>query len=123
MLMTSSSTSSPTTTITEALFEAALSYNIEGTATNDTITGGALADTIDAAAGADTIAIGAGANVVQYNATDDGGEAGAEESTLAGFDVITGFTTGTDHIDYNPTVTATAVVAGTVGDNDDVCEH
>jgi Ca2+-binding RTX toxin-like protein len=56
---------SPSATMTEALFEAALQYVITGTAAANTITGGGLDDTITGGAGADTITVGAGTDVVQ----------------------------------------------------------
>jgi hypothetical protein len=54
---------SPTTTMTEALFEAALQYNLTGTTSADTITTGALADTITGGLGADSISGGGGADI------------------------------------------------------------
>ena len=90
---------SPTTTMTEALFEAALQYNLTGAATADTITTGALADTIDGGSGADTIVGGAGADSITGNEGADSltGGTGIDtfkfESTgaLNGVDTITDF--------------------------------
>jgi hypothetical protein len=61
---------SPTTTMTEALFEAALQYDITGTSSADTITTGALADTITGGAGDDTLDGGAGADVYVFSDTN-----------------------------------------------------
>jgi len=61
--------SSPTTTMTEALLEAALSYVVTGTANADTITTGALADTITITAGNDVITAGGGADTIAISAT------------------------------------------------------
>ncbi|MDA0891429.1 MAG: DUF4214 domain-containing protein [Proteobacteria bacterium] len=79
--------SSPTTTMTEALFEAALQYNIQGTTSGDTITGGDLADTISGLAGNDVLSGGAGADTIT-------GGAGADTITLG---------TGSDTVVYADT--------------------
>ena len=60
---------SPTTTMTETLFEAALSYVLTGTAAGDVITTGDLADTITITAGNDTITAGGGADTIAISAT------------------------------------------------------
>ena len=79
--------SSPTTTMTEALFEAALQYNIQGTTSGDTITGGDLADTISGLVGNDVLSGGAGADTIT-------GGAGADTITLG---------TGSDTVVYADT--------------------
>jgi len=112
---------SPTTTMTEALFEAALQYDLTGTAAADTITTGVLADTIDGGEGGDTINVGSddeAADVVVYDVVGEGSAGGVAGTAYSGFDVITGFETTVDHIDYNATVDDTVVIAGTVGDSD-----
>ena len=81
---------SPTTTMTEALFEAALQYDITGTSAADTITTGGLADTVTGGAGNDTITTGAGEDTIVFAATAAGNgvddvtdyEAGAEGDIL-----------------------------------------
>lgn len=70
----------------------------------DTVTGGEGADGISAGAGGDTInlteAASAADNVV-YTALSDGSAAGAAAGTFTGFDVITGFTSGTDDLVFD----------------------
>ena len=107
---------SPTTTMTEALFEAALQYTVTGTGTADTIVTGGLADTINGGEGADSITGGAGADDILYDSFEEGSVATAEAGTFSGFDVITGFVTGTDDIDIEVTVdSASVIVAATAG--------
>jgi len=100
---------SPTTTMTEALFEAALQYNITGTTSADTITGGGLADTITGEGGGDTINGGAGADVYVF-ADDDSDLATTSVTGLAtsvensdawtmAFNVIEDFANGSDKLD------------------------
>jgi hypothetical protein len=48
----------------------------------------------------------------------DGSAGGSVGTAYSGYDVITGFETTVDHIDYNTTVTATAVTAGALGSSD-----
>ena len=97
---------SPTTTMTEALFEAALKYDLTGTATADTMTGGGLADALSGGDGADTISGGAGADTIT-------GGAGADNITLG---------TGSDRVVYadtganNGVDTVTDFEAGATGD-------
>ncbi|MDC1268653.1 hypothetical protein N8Z76_02870, partial [Gammaproteobacteria bacterium] len=88
----------PTTTMTEALLEAALQYNITGTTTADTIVTGALADTITGGTGADVITGGAGADVIRYTAATDGATAVTLTALDAtdDFDAVAG--TNTDNI-------------------------
>ena len=84
--------SSPTTTMTEALFEAALQYTVTGTSGNDTITTGGLADTYTVTAGNDVVVLGGGNDTLSITealmiansgttATHDGG-AGTNVITL-----------------------------------------
>lgn len=61
--------SSPTTTMTEALFEAALQYDVTGTSAADTITTGGLADTYTVTAGNDVVDLGAGDDTIAITAT------------------------------------------------------
>jgi hypothetical protein len=56
---------SPSATLTAALFRGALQYVITGTGNADTITTGGLNDTITGGVGADTINVGSGTDVVQ----------------------------------------------------------
>ena len=67
---------------------------------------------------ANGINAGGGADIIVYDTTLEGSAAGSEEGTYSAFDVITGFTTTSDHIDYNTTLTGTGVIAGSVGDAD-----
>ena len=91
--------SSPTTTMTEALFEAALSYNLTGTTGADTITTGGLADTINGGAAADTVDGGAGNDSITGDEGADNLTGGAGIDTfvfeatgaLNGVDTITDF--------------------------------
>jgi len=107
----------------------------------DTIDGGAGADTINSGAGIDTITAGEGADIVymgadgdtvdltettsagdnvQVVAITDGSAAGAAAGTFTGFNVITGFVSGTDDIVFDGDATNgddsvdTDIVAGTV---------
>jgi Ca2+-binding RTX toxin-like protein len=118
------------TSMTEALFEAALQYNITGTAAANTITGGDLADTISGgggadlivggagadtitvvAAGTDTVTGGQGADTIELTATGAAdtvrfalasGTAGtAAAATSLGIDVITNFSGGTDILNFS----------------------
>lgn len=92
--------------------------SVLGGAGNDIIAVGNGADTIDGGEGGDSIRLlesVSSADVIEYGVVGEGSAAGAEEGTFSGFDVITGFTTLVDHIDYNVAVTDTVVVAGTVG--------
>jgi len=112
--------SSPTTTVTEALFEAALQYNITGTSTADTITLGDLADTIDGGADADTIVGGGGADSITGGLAADNltGGAGADDFVITSgltTDTIVDFTAESDqlHIDLSDLETANASQAAT----------
>jgi hypothetical protein len=102
--------SSPTTTMTEALFEAALVYDLTGTTGADTITGGANADIIRSTNGADALNGGAGADTFIYHTADD--------SDAAAMDSITGFAGASDIISFDTTgdgaTTNDAAVAGDV---------
>jgi Ca2+-binding RTX toxin-like protein len=94
--------SSPTTTMTEALFEAALQYNMTGTDAADTITTGGLADTIKGGLGADSISGGAGVDIFIL-------------SSGLTVDTIGDFTAETDvfNIDLSDLETANAAQAAT----------
>jgi Ca2+-binding RTX toxin-like protein len=82
----------PSTTLTEANFEARLQYDLTGTSGNDTITTGALNDTLTGGAGSDTLKGGAGADHFRYTAPSDGG------ATVAGADHIIDFSIGAGDI-------------------------
>ena len=99
---------SPTTTMTEALFEAALKYDLTGTATADTLTGGALADTIRGSAGVDVLDGAGGADV--YAITDN--STGA--STIA-------FVADSDTLNFS-NVTASGTLAESGITNDGAAE-
>jgi Ca2+-binding RTX toxin-like protein len=84
--------SSPTTTMTKALFEAALSYTVTGTGTGvDTITTGGLADTYNVTAGNDVVDLGAGDDTIATtntlleanNGTTATHDGGAGDDTLS----------------------------------------
>jgi len=109
--------SSATTTMTEALFEAALQYDLTGTAAADTITGGALADTITGGGGIDTIDVGGGVNVVAFAAVSDGGAVGAADVLAAGDSissiVINGASGAVDRFDFD-SIANISLVAGDV---------
>jgi hypothetical protein len=89
----------PTTTMTEALFEAALQYDLTGTSGVDAITGGALADTITGGDGVDTLDGGAGDDTFVFAAT----------GALNDADLIT--VTGGDVFNFNALLAASASVA------------
>jgi len=127
---------SPSATMTETNFEAALQYNLTGTAAVNTITGGSLADTIDGGAGADTIVGGAGADAITVGSGTDtdidmvdqvavgnsGTFAAPTGTTIASttFDVITGLTAA-DFIRLTAfTGTPNATAANQVLDTDEV---
>ena len=104
--------------LTEARFEAALQYNITGSAANNTITTGDLADTIDGGAGddsitggaaADSITGGTGADTIVWTATsasefatETGAASGTDNDFAAGTvgDKVVGFTSGTDILKF-----------------------
>lgn len=94
----------PSAALTEARFEAALQYNITGTAAANTITGGALADTIAGGAGADLLTGGAGIDTYT-----DVGIAG--NSVVASADTLT---TGGAGIAATETITFATGAANTV---------
>lgn len=94
---------SPSATVTETRFEAALVYNLTGANSADTITAGANDDTISGGGGADTIIGGSGADSIDGGAAIDsiGGGAGADTiDGEAGADIITGGT-GDDTYEYD----------------------
>jgi Ca2+-binding RTX toxin-like protein len=99
---------------------------IDGAAGNDVITAGNGADEITVGTGKDTVDLSetvSATDVVIFAAADDGGEAGETGGTFAGFDVITGFDTTVDDIQYDGSgvdtgAEAELIIAGTVGDND-----
>jgi hypothetical protein len=99
---------------------------------NDSVTGGEGADHIIAGAGGDTIDLTettSAQDAVVFAALTDGSAAGQAAGTFTGFDVITGFTSGTDDLifdsayAYNNAVTGdivngnVTVVAGTAATN------
>ena len=100
---------------------------ISGTG-NDSITAGEGIDYILAGAGADTIVLTettSAADNVQFVAVTEGSAAGVAAGTFSGFNVITGFTTGTDDLVFDSNVTndntgiqndtiQTDILAGTV---------
>ena len=108
---------------------------IDGGAGGDTITSGTGNDAITAGEGADFVVAGGGSDTieltettsaadnVQMAAVTDGSAAGTAAGTFSGFDVITGFTSGTDDVVFDSDVTTgniqndtvdTDIVAGTV---------
>ena len=104
---------SPTTTMTEALFEAALQYDLTGTAAANTITTGGLADTISGLGGNDTISGGAGADTITGGDGDDNltGGSGADTfvfSATNGKDTVTDFDATADLLDFTSHVEAHA---------------
>jgi hypothetical protein len=111
--------SSPSATLTEALFEAALQYNITGTDTGDTITTGALADTISGGEGDDTITGGAGADVIDGGVGDDT-IIYAATAALNGEDTVTGLTAGdtADVLDFTAFLGAAADAIEGLGADD-----
>jgi len=121
---------SPTTTMTEALFEAALRYNLTGAGTADTITTGALADTIDGGAGADTIVGGAGNDNITGDEGADSLTGGTGIDTFVfdataagnGVDEITDFDaegeTG-DILDFTNFITVTEANIDFITDNEE----
>ncbi|MDB9950502.1 hypothetical protein OAD56_03785, partial [Gammaproteobacteria bacterium] len=88
----------PTTTITETSFEAALKYNLAGTTGTDTMTGGGLADTLQGGDGIDTLSGGGGADTFIFEATGSGNDA----------DLIT--MTSTDVFNFNAMLATSASV-------------
>ena len=88
---------SPTTTMTEALFEAALQYNLTGSTGADTLTTGGLADTVAGGAGADTITTGAGADTIVF----------ADTAANNGLDSVTDYEAGgeADLLDFTNFIT------------------
>jgi Ca2+-binding RTX toxin-like protein len=65
----------PSVTMTETLFEAALRYNMTGAGTADTITGGALDDILVGGDGVDTLTGGAGNDYLQGSVSGDSTDA------------------------------------------------
>lgn len=97
---------------------------ITGGTGNDTITAGEGIDHINAGAGADTIVLTestSAADVILYTSLSDGSAAGSGAGTFSGFDVVTGFKSGTDSIifdggavDFNTTIATPLSTAGAV---------
>jgi hypothetical protein len=116
-------TASTTGTLTEALVQSRMQYNLTGTAAANTITTGALADTITGGAGADDITGGAGADVIVMAAAASVART-AETITAAslangetitfgnGVDIIRGFVSGTDKLDVTTANAVTTFAAG-----------
>lgn len=96
---------------------------VTGSNYNDTLTGSDAANTLTGGAGADTISGGAGADVIVAGEGSDVVDGGAGIDTitltetisvqdtlvsdviaLANADIVTGFSSGTDKIDYNATL-------------------
>jgi len=93
-----------------------------GGAGNDSIVGGEGSDAIAGGAGADTIDLTESVSVsdyVTYLALTDGSAAGEAAGTFTGFDVITGFASGTDKLvfDSTATVAADTTVGSAIVDN------
>ena len=72
---------------------------IVGGAANDTITSASGADTITGGGGSDSVGTETGATVLGQTAAADAGTAGSFLATEG--DVITGFTTGTDKVNFD----------------------
>ena len=104
--------------------------SIDGGAGNDTLTGGEGTDTITGGTGADTIILTettSVADTVVYASVLDGSAVGVAAGTFTGYDVITGFTVGTDFIDVDTTssiltlagdIQVAAMTAATTASND-----
>lgn len=98
---------------------------LKGEAGADTIVGGAGNDTIVAGEGADKVWGGAGADIIDLvettsaadvvliQALTDGSAAGVATGTFTGFDVITGFKSGTDKVLFDSAATPTYATGGT----------
>jgi len=90
---------SPSATMTRALFEASLQYVLTGTGAAETITGGDLDDTISGGGGGDSLTGGAGADVIN----------GASADTLTGGN-------GADNFNFAAATTSGTIVGGTGAD-------
>jgi Ca2+-binding RTX toxin-like protein len=102
--------SSPSATMTNALLQAALVFNIGGSAGADVITTGAGADTISGGGGVDSINGGAASDIIVLGDSTDGNN----------YDQITGYTTTADDIQalqsvhgWNSTANTTTVALQT----------
>lgn len=98
-----------TATGMEAKFEAALQYNLTGTAAANTITTGGLADTIDGGAGNDTIDGGAGNDTITGGAGNDAITLGSGADTLV-FNSLTGDDTVTSYVVADDTIQVSKAV-------------
>jgi hypothetical protein len=116
----------PSATMTEALFEAALQYVITGTGAVNTITGGALADTITGGAGADILSGGAGDDAIDVTAAGDIDtvvfSVGAATtltavSTANGLDTITGYAVADDLLNFAAIADVTKGTTADIGLN------
>lgn len=67
---------------------------------DDSITAGTGSDTVTGDDGADIISLSTGTDRVRYAALTDGSAAGTDNGTFSGYDVVTGFTTGTDDVQF-----------------------
>lgn len=85
---------------------------------DDSILGGTGSDTITGGDGADIISLSTGTDRVRYAALTDGSDAGTNGGTYSGHDDVTGFTTGTDDIQF---ATAT-FLAGTNDSNNAISD-
>ena len=99
---------SPSATLTETRFEAALQYEIDGSSAANTITGGALADTIDGGGGIDVLNGGDGNDVFQYDTVTDSGVNNAAAARTS-FDTVT--VAAGDIFDYTTSDIAAVVSA------------
>ncbi len=92
-------------------------FTITGSSGADTITGGSGADTITGGVGADTMTGGAGADIFIVNTGQStvtlGGSGNA--GTIAGYDIITDFATGSDTLNLQGTAAVAANTAATNG--------
>lgn len=92
---------SPSVTMTETNFEAALSYTLTGVAGGSTLTGGGLADTLTSGGGATAITGAGGIDIIT-------GAGGVDTITLAtaqaDADVVETFTSTTDKIKITTTL-------------------
>jgi len=87
-----------------------------GGAANDSITTSGGIDAVAGGAGADTInltEVASVADYVTYLALTEGSAAGAAAGTFSAYDVVTGFTTGTDKIVFDGAAAITASVVVT----------
>jgi len=99
---------SASATLTEARFEAALQYVIDGSSAANTITGGALVDTIDGGGGIDALNGGDGNDVFQYDTVTDSGVNNAAAARTS-YDTVT--VAAGDIFDYTTSDIAAVVAA------------